>query len=208
MSHVIDSEGLSLYEAFLRFRALGDGRALAEATLSHPAFKRKFKEAFHISMQGVRNVRDSWNEVKGTAQRTIAHHLQATCAADFHDRGFDHFMGFIYVLCRRNITWARNSLLRNMRQTMHETPLPNDPGSKGFTSSDVSEHVYSKLTYIVEKTVASWEEPHLRTAVLHLLEGKPIAETAAKLGCTERTVRNYRMEGIERLRRTFNDELP
>jgi hypothetical protein len=57
--------------------------------------------------------------------------------------------------------------------------------------------------------LAAWPDTGnpLRAVMLHLLEGASIEETARALGCSEKTVQNYRGQGLRRLREELDGEL-
>jgi DNA-directed RNA polymerase specialized sigma24 family protein len=186
-------------EHFLALRRTGDSATLANDTLKSPLFKQMMERVAAFLLGRLAPAARS--EIEGNATTAIGLRLWRTCGADFRCGDDDSFEAYLYGTCLKNVRWARSAWLRSHGSAGRAGALPDFRLDHDYEipSEEIPEGLFVRASKLVETTIPTLPT-HLQTAVIHLLEGRSLHETAQELHCCTKTVLSYRQQALDRLR--------
>lgn len=201
-------------QLFLSLRANGDGTGLASEILEGHAslgrlFRRQFKKAFHILVvkRGIRDKLGLYDDIRHRARQLIGMHLSNSCGSRYQDQGDSDFEGYIYVLCRRNIEFARLQEIKQRAkddEKMQQLVSELDPADVSAASHDVD---VCRAFEIAERVIAALDDTRVKIAMVDLMGDIPVAKTAERLGCSRRMVQFYRKQGIDLVKAAWEGDI-
>jgi len=205
MSHHQDRR--TAYEQFIARRNSYDCDyvALATETLSSPFFCKSLDSASTFLVW--RHNRWAKEQIEGIARQTLHTYLVNSSGATFKDGGEASFETWLYGMCLRHVRWALGRWLRTQRPTSGNQRAVQLDEKDVPARTDIPEGVWVRAQSIIVRTIGSWPEKHLRTAMLDLLDDLDVEITARKLGRCRKTIQNYHREGFRRLRKNLAEEL-